>query len=108
MNGFEFWLLITATFFFVIQPVYNVLIQTIYFEGVNLVRMNVIYKVVFVESLLHGSVHRQAHGNGSILEDFLSKFEMSTIYLNWYKIYLAYFPTLLHNGYTVDISESLW
>jgi hypothetical protein len=73
-----------------------------------LVRMNVIYKVVFVESLLDGSVHRQAHGNGSILEDFLSKFEMSTIYLNWYKIYLAYFPTLLHNGYTVDISESLW
>jgi hypothetical protein len=58
MNGFEFWLLITATFFFVIQPVYNVLIQTIYFEGVNLVRMNVIYKVVFAKSLSDGSVHR--------------------------------------------------
>jgi hypothetical protein len=93
LNGFKFLLLIT---------------DTIYFKGVNLVRMNVIYKVVFVESLLHGSVHSQAHGNGSILEDFLSKFEMSTIYLNWYKIYLAYFPTLLHNGYTVDFSESLW
>ncbi|KAH8487989.1 hypothetical protein H0E87_023892 [Populus deltoides] len=41
-----------------IMPVYNVLIQTIYFEGVNLVRMNVIYKVVFAKSLSDGSVHR--------------------------------------------------
>lgn len=79
MNGFKFWLLIT---------------DTIYFKGVNMVRMNVIYKVVFVESLLDGSVHRWARGNGSILEDFLSKFEMSTIYLDWYKTYLAYFPML--------------
>ncbi|KAJ6872108.1 hypothetical protein NC651_031268 [Populus alba x Populus x berolinensis] len=41
-----------------IMPIYNVLIQTIYFEGVNLVRMNVIYKVVFAKSLSDGSVHR--------------------------------------------------
>ncbi|KAJ6679060.1 DCL PROTEIN (DUF3223) [Salix purpurea] len=36
----------------------NVSIQTFYLEGVNLVRMNVIYNVVFAESLLDGSVFR--------------------------------------------------
>ncbi|KAG6747672.1 hypothetical protein POTOM_047562 [Populus tomentosa] len=52
-----------------IMPVYNVLIQTIYFEGVNLVRMNVIYKVVFAKSLSDGSVHRYMDGEQLTAED---------------------------------------